>query len=829
MVPILAWLGLDLQRRWRSLAVLALLIALAAGTVMTAVAGAMRGASAVDRLLSETLPATVLVQPFTTEFDWDSVRALHEVETLGELAFSGFEIDGRPGGSAMALPPVGDDLMRTVERPVVLDGRLADPTRADEVVVTPEFVRSHGKGVGDSLAIGLYTPEQIDIVQGPDSTLTNLDDGLIGLYLPEQLEAAIDAGWNINDTAPAEGPVVEATIVGTVRSFWFSDRLDSPGYVVPSAGLYAEYTPNFRGAEGLAGTGALVRLDGGSAAIPGFRQGLVELAGRTDIFVGDLTTSAGELRGIARFEATGLLALAAVGGLAAAVLVGMAVARYSTATVPDLELLRAVGMTPRQEVAAAAAGPALAAVAGTAAGAIAAVLASPWFPIGSAAMVEPSPGVAAHTAVLTAGLLGVPLLAAAGGAAAVALAIRSRGAATSARRSTVATAAAAAGLPVPVVMGARFALEPGRGRQAVPIRPALLGAAAGITGVLAAFTFSHAVDDAATNPARFGYVNEVEVWVGFNNLSFAPADAVFAALADTPGVSGVHDVIGHLAEAGDQQLIVFSAVPMGTPSEHIVTAGRMPVGPAEALLGLRAADALAAGIGDTVTLTGTVGEADVVVVGLGVIDTLDANAMTTRATYETLFGDTFMMHYGDLGLEPDVEVEAMVPRLYEALAAVPGAGPDNVGILLQGFGDEEIPPGLRFLRPLPVVLAGFLVLLGLGAVGHALAAAVRRRRYDVAVLRALGMRRGQSWALVTTQAAVIALAGLAIGVPLGVALGRVVWRYMASMMFIHYVPPLAVAALALVVPGAFLAAILLSAWPGRRAASLRVADVLRAE
>ena len=70
------------------------------------------------------------------------------------------------------------------------------------------------------------------------------------------------------------------------------------------------------------------------------------------------------------------------------------------------------------------------------------------------------------------------------------------------RRSTVAAAAAGAGFPVPVVVGARFALEPGRGRSAVPVRPALVGAVAGVLGVLAAFTFSAGVSDAAAHPAR---------------------------------------------------------------------------------------------------------------------------------------------------------------------------------------------------------------------------------------------------------------------------------------------------------------------------------------
>jgi hypothetical protein len=829
MAAVLSWFRLDVRRRWRSLVVLTLLVAVSAGTVMTAVAGAKRGASAVDRLLAETLPATVLVQSNNPGLDWEEVRGRPEVEALGEVAFSGFEIDGEPAGESMVLPPADGEVMWTIERPVVLDGRLADPARSDEVVVTPGFADTHGKGVGDTVAIGLYAPEQIDVVQGPDATLTNLDDGLLGLYTPEQLKAALDADWDINDTAPAAGPVVDATIVGIVHSFWFGDRLDRPGYLIPSAALFAEHTPHFLGAEGLAATGALVRLDGGAAAIPGFRQDLASVTGLTDMFVGDLTASAGGFSSVTGFEANSLFIFAAVAGTAAIVLLGLAVARFAGSTVPDLQLLRAVGMTPRQTRLAAAAGPTLATVAGTALGAIAAVVASRWFPLGSASVVEPSPGVDVDLGVLAAGLIGIPLLAAAGGIVAVALAMRSTGPATSPRRSAVATAAATAGFPVPIVVGSRFALEPGRGRRAVPVRPALLGAVAGVTGVLAAFTFSHAVDDAATNPARFGYVNQAEAYVGFNNLQWAPAEPVFAAFAETPGVIGVQDVIGHLAEAGDQQIVVSSAIPVGAPHEYIVTGGRLPVGPTETLLGLRAAAALGAGIGDTVTLTGTVGEAELVVVGLGVIDAVDAAAMTTRPTYESLFGDAFMFRYGDVGLEPDVEFEAAVLELYEALAPVAGAGPDNIGIVPQELTEDDVPAGLRFLRPLPVFLAGFLVVLALGAVGHALAAAVRRRSYDMAVLRAVGMGLGQSRGVVATQAAVLALVGLIVGIPLGIALGRVIWRYIAETMFIHYVPPVAVLVVALIVPGALLAAILLAAWPSHRAASLPVADILRAE
>jgi ABC-type antimicrobial peptide transport system permease subunit len=130
---------------------------------------------------------------------------------------------------------------------------------------------------------------------------------------------------------------------------------------------------------------------------------------------------------------------------------------------------------------------------------------------------------------------------------------------------------------------------------------------------------------------------------------------------------------------------------------------------------------------------------------------------------------------------------------------------------------------------LPLALSAFLAVLAVGAVGHALSIAVSRRRNELAVLRALGLTRRQSRLVIGTQATLLAVVGVVFGIPLGFALGRVLWHVAANTMPLAYQPPLAALALLLIAPLALLAANLLAAWPARRAARLRAGQILRTE
>jgi hypothetical protein len=225
--------------------------------------------------------------------------------------------------------------MRSVDRPVLLQGRLADPARPDEAVVTRRFVASYGKGVGDTVTALLPTPE----------------------------EARSER--SIAGPRPG-GPRVTMRIVGVVRSPWFSDGPQSHGTLLPTAALVRSYRANL--VTDITWFNALVRLEGGEAALPAFKTHLAAVTGRSDINVRNLPEESRHRQRAAAFEARWLLAFGVAALVAALVLVGQALTRYVGASLADLQVLRALGMTRTESVVAAVAGPLVAAAAGASGG-----------------------------------------------------------------------------------------------------------------------------------------------------------------------------------------------------------------------------------------------------------------------------------------------------------------------------------------------------------------------------------------------------------------------------------------------------------------------------
>ncbi len=234
------WVRRDARRRVRSLAVLAVLVAVAAGVVLAVTAGARRDGTAVERAASVTAPGDVYALPNEPGFDWDAVRRFPEVAAVGEFAITLVTVDGlSPDGSLVGFPPVSPELGVDVERPVVVRGRAIDRSRVDEAVVGTDVP---GVRVGDHLTVRMYAPAAIE-------------SAMTGGAIPER----------------PDGPAQDVTVVGVVK-----DAFTGAGVQLSQA-FVERYRESILPPH--AYVNAAVRLRGGAADIPTFQQHVDALAG----------------------------------------------------------------------------------------------------------------------------------------------------------------------------------------------------------------------------------------------------------------------------------------------------------------------------------------------------------------------------------------------------------------------------------------------------------------------------------------------------------------------------------------------------------------------
>src|SRR6185437_7434629 len=226
----------------------------------------------------------------------------------------------------------------------------------------------------------------------------------------------------------------------------------------------------------------LIRLRHGAAGREAFLRQMraAGLVGVIDIPEMQQTQTAGIQRSI-RLESQALWALSVLIGLAAFAIVGQSLARQTYLDSADLPTLRALGFSRAQLL---ALGMLRAAIIGLASACVvvpAAVLLSPLTPVGLARIAEPDPGLAvdawplvlgaALAAFLTVLACTVPVWTAAR------MATRGERPGLGPRRSpALVHALSRAGRSPAVAAGVRMALQPGRGRTAVPVRSAIFGA-----------------------------------------------------------------------------------------------------------------------------------------------------------------------------------------------------------------------------------------------------------------------------------------------------------------------------------------------------------------
>jgi predicted lysophospholipase L1 biosynthesis ABC-type transport system permease subunit len=151
------------------------------------------------------------------------------------------------------------------------------------------------------------------------------------------------------------------------------------------------------------------------------------------------------------------------------------------------------------------------------------------------------------------------------------------------------------------------------------------------------------------------------------------------------------------------------------------------------------------------------------------------------------------------------------------------------GASVESADTPEELSNLRFVRRLPVMLAMFLSALAVSALAYVLFVTTRARERDFAVLRALGFTRRQSRRVLTAQGSLIGVIGLLAGIPIGVAIGRFAWSWIAEQVPLQESSPLALIATIVLIPVALVLANVVAVIPARRAARVRPAEILHTE
>jgi hypothetical protein len=520
-------------------------------------------------------------------------------------------------------------------------------------------------------------------------------------------------------------------------------------------------------------------------------------------------------------ERDGLLLFAVAALLGGGVLVGQALVRAVSASAADLPTWRAIGVDRPLAIRALVAPSVVAALAGALTAIAVAVALSSRFPLGTARDYDLDVGTHADWFVLGIAALGVLVVILA--VAAVAAWWRvTRPAPDAARPSYVDRIVAPMSRAPALMIGARLAGEPGRGRRAVPVRSALVGAIAGVIGVVGCLTFRAGIQDAVHEPRRSGVVWDY-VFAGEGGVPPATQRTV----AERRDVDAAIDARWERAVPVDgRPTPTFGIRTVKGSMPLVVLSGRAPDGPDEIAFAPTTMKSLGLAVGDRVRV-GSDGGRPATVVGEALLPAtshtdydqsgwMTATGLTRAAGPPSGNGEDYLL----LKWAPGTDVAAAERRLTRI------AGTDffaQAAVLPTAVAD------LARIEDLPLALGAFFGLLACATVAHALVTTVRRRRRDLAVLRAIGFTRRQTRGAIAWQSTLLAIAGLVVGVPAGIAVGRVAWRWLADDFPIVYVPPAAALAVLVVAGIALAIANALAAGPAHAATRIRPAEALRVE
>ena len=814
MRAVLRLVAHEFSARWRGWVLLGLLVGVAGGAVLTAVAGARRTDSAYPRFLVASRAADVLVSPFNTGLD-GYYRALAQLPDVAVVApLVGLNViplrpDGRPAASGTVAVPADGRFGHQLEIPKLLAGRLPRPDRPGEVAVSQIGASSLHLHVGSTLVLGACAGQVCN-----RANTRRPRERVAGIFV-------------------ARGSVVPVTDLDKLAAMFASTALFDQ--------LVHQLGPGIRGFDG-----AYVKLRPGVSPERFTRQAQAlarQLPGTGgQVFVADEAAQAATIERSIRPQALALAIFAMVLAISALLIVGYVASRLLFAGSSDYPTLAALGMTRGQLLTAGLAEVGAVAMAGAGVAAGAAVAASPLMPIGAARLAEPSPGVSADATVLAAGaamITALMLARAAWPAWRLASAARAeeRAPAAATRRSLAAWWLAGAGAPVTAVTGVRLALEPGRGRSAMPVGSALAGTALPVLAVAAAFTFGANLLHLVHSPRLYGQSWDVAIDLQFQAMTPQQTQQLAGRAAGVSSWSvGNHGSVGINGQIVPAIGVAPGRGPLVSPT---LLSGHPPRTDHQIVLGTSVLRRIGRTVGQLVTVTVNGHRQQDRIVGRAVFPNfgqgsftptdLGLGAETTAAFLKQAFSPGGGPHYDFVLLRfaPGPHRATNIASFTKSMAGFCGTVQQSTCLVT-----DQRPNGITNYLAIdgtPEVLAVLLAVLGLAVLGQLIVMSGRRRRRDFAIMKALGLLRRQVRWITAWQITTLTMLALLIGLPAGVALGRWAWALFATGLGIAGGTVTPVPIVLLMVPAAVLAANAVAFWPARRTARLSPAEVLHAE
>ncbi len=821
------------RRRLSGYLALALLVGLVGGVALGSLIAARRTYASYPEFLASTNPSDLFLLPQTQTPEPGLVRELarlphvRSAEEGEQINAATLTPDGRISTileTQVELVASPDGLFTDQDRLKIVQGRAANPARAGEVVATNEAAAVLHLHVGESIPVGIGRDGAQNIQAYRTTRLTVVGIGVLGIQL-------------VHDDIDS----------------------DRAGFLVGTPALLREY-------ESCCATNSYdgLQLDGGSRNANRVLQGYERLIDNRATSDGQLVvyqTAAieTEAQQAIRPEAIALAVFGAIALLAALIIGTQSISRLLYAGASETEVLRAMGATPAATMTDGLLGVAGAVVAGSLLAAAVAVALSPLSLFGPVRAVKPAPGVDVDWAVLGPGMLVLALVLSLV-AAAIAYRLAPHRAArrtrAAGRGSGVVAAALAAGLPASGEAGLRFALESGRGRAAVPVRSVMTATVLAVLVGMATLTFGASLSTLISHPALYGWNFNYALYSvdGYGPVPSRWVGPLLARDRDVAATTGAYFATVQI-DGQTVPAMAFATPAAITPSP---LAGQRLTGPGQIVLGPATLAALHKRLGDTVTVS----EGQIVpptrlrIAGTAALPTI-GNVIGVHASLSTgAIMSTRSLPAADLdGYGPLSGPNAIFVRLRPGVSPAAGlrtldqvAGQLNrdsrlpqvesvIGNVGQYLNFVSVLPvqrpaeivNYKTMGAMPAVLAGGLAAGAVAALGLTLAASVRRRRRDFALLKTLGFTRRQLGGAVAWQSSVIVVTGLVIGVPLGIAAGRWLWVAFARELSAVPDPTVPAGSIAVAAVAALVLANAVAAVPGRRAARTPAAEVMRAE